>query len=692
MYCRNCGTRNDDTAHSCIKCGERLPNRRERRYDSVGTPDWVQLVGDFADSNGTERDTAFEALYNASHKSIYAYIRSYAGSADSYTDAVQNAYMTCWTKIDQLDDANKFLPWMKRIARNAYLDSVRKKSGQTAFGTISDNDGNDTDAEELLEDDTLLLPEDAVANKELHQLLLQSIDELSDAQRVVMKGFYFENIPVQELASELGVPANTIKTHLSRGRKNLARKVSSYANAYGLKLVPIAIVPFMTLLSKEDAYACELAAATTGSATVLSAIQQTLGVSTQTASTAATTASSASVVSTTAGSGGAASTVTSAAGSSFAVKAGAGILATAVAIGGASTYLHHKNAAVEEPTIAESAVTISTESAEPEVPQLSEEERIRMMMERAESEYGLVDNGDLTSPYYQYVPYAHKPDSDEVYPRDRYAVATGNYSGAEGIYAAFTEDMDLDGDLELVVLSRSLEEHPSMRTNIINETWNKWEFVLSIFDIDNNAVIVQNATICTIDEVHDISVPFDGYGLIIYMKSIDSTKEIIVHHYDYLYPSYEFNTVEVARLDAKIAGNNNILAYQYNDYEIQSVAKTWCLSERTFSFDPDLDTEFYDALDAMGLSISANNFNPECITSLHDHNTPGNAAYYVDIISDDEPDIEKICEVFTTTNIDMNTWHDYELRGATAEFDPSPYTSTLKTIVYNSDNIVYAVE
>jgi len=49
------------------------------------------------------------------------------------------------------------------------------------------------------------------------------MDQLSDAQRAAVTLFYYEDRSVDEVAGLLGMPENTVKTHLSRARATLRR-------------------------------------------------------------------------------------------------------------------------------------------------------------------------------------------------------------------------------------------------------------------------------------------------------------------------------------------------------------------------------------------------------------------------------------------------------------------------------------
>lgn len=258
MYCNNCGNLIPDDSKFCPKCGEKT--------DSL-----TDLVNNMKNGTPEKKNAAFTELFNLSYKPVFGYIQMYTKDKDMTEDVLQSAYMACWTKIGQLNDPSSFTAWMKKIAFNKFVERARREDDVSLFAVIEDSDGNEMSSEESLRDDAVLLPEDAVADKELHRLLLDSINALPLMQGIAVRGFYFEGKTIADLALECGTPVNTVKSNLLRGRKALLKPVSKYANANGLKLVPLSIIPLMLLLSKEDAYACELMAGS--GENVLQAIQ-----------------------------------------------------------------------------------------------------------------------------------------------------------------------------------------------------------------------------------------------------------------------------------------------------------------------------------------------------------------------------------------------------------------------------------
>lgn len=357
MYCRYCGAKLADDMTFCPKCGNKIWHPEEQSGADNSNPDWIQLVCRFTETTGEQKSAAFEQLYMAAYKPVFAYVQRYTQNRQASEDAVQSAFVICYEKIGQLENASNFLPWMKQVAYNEFLKTVRKYSKEVAITPISDEEGNETDSIDLKEDDTMLLPEDAYADNELQKLLLQSINELSESQRIIIKGFYFDNKPITKLAEELDMPVNTVKTNLSRGRKNLEKKAQSYANAYGLKLVPLAFIPFAAILAKKDVFAAELTATSQVGQTVWNNISRRLDMDVMNkGNSIAQGADNAdpnptdgiSIHSNTSGTDSAASkeSATSpvhSAGHSVAVKAVVGITVAAVAAGSIGVYSYHRN-------------------------------------------------------------------------------------------------------------------------------------------------------------------------------------------------------------------------------------------------------------------------------------------------------------------------------------------------------------
>lgn len=220
------------------------------------TIDFEQLVKQY---RKTKDPKLFQQLYEASYQPVYRYIYSLGRDQKQTEEALQNGYIVCYEKLNQLAEGAKFVPWLKTICYHEYLALV-KQQNKTLSTDLQDEDGDDQENNALVDANVMRMPEEAVAQKELKKILLTAINDLPDGQRIAVMRFYYDNASIQMIARELDVPENTIKSYLSRGRKTMGKKIGAYANAYGLRLAPIATVPFLASLFKTEVEASGLTA------------------------------------------------------------------------------------------------------------------------------------------------------------------------------------------------------------------------------------------------------------------------------------------------------------------------------------------------------------------------------------------------------------------------------------------------
>ena len=263
---------------------------------------------------------AIANLYQFSYQSIYLTIRSMLRTdEDAVLDLLQDSYIKAFQSLEQLDAPDKFVPWMKRIARNLTLDYLRK-SKPVLFSELSDSE--ETDIHDIPEDAPSALPENVVEQKDTARLLREILDSLPEGQRAVLAMHYYQDMSVKEIAGELGKSEGTVKAQLSTGRKSLQAKLRDFEKKYSVRLyslgsVPLGIWLFRNLFSESEG--------ATSDPTMLSNI---LGVTT--ASAAAM--ESAAVAGGTAAAAGAA-TATGATATGTAVATGAAVTGTAATTG-----------------------------------------------------------------------------------------------------------------------------------------------------------------------------------------------------------------------------------------------------------------------------------------------------------------------------------------------------------------------
>ncbi len=206
-----------------------------------------------ADYRGGRRD-AFTPLYEESSKYIYTCIygvmRGNENAQDAIGDIMQDTYVEISRSIGQLGNEDSFLAWAGRIAtRKCYAWLKKNKK----YVLLQEED----DTFENLADDENIIPEEVMQNREKQRLVRSIIDtQLTEMQKICIVSYYYNEQKQSEIARELGIPENTVKTNLSRAKAKIRDGVLDLEKRQGTRLYSVA--PLLLFLFKEDVEACNV--------------------------------------------------------------------------------------------------------------------------------------------------------------------------------------------------------------------------------------------------------------------------------------------------------------------------------------------------------------------------------------------------------------------------------------------------
>lgn len=144
-------------------------------------------------------------------------------------DLVAETVAKAWSAIGNLDDQDRFRPWLFRILHNTFVSDYRKKAIRPVETSFDKGHNSEDELASLLTeqcDDFLVWwsnPERAYFNDLLGDQLLAAIDELPDAFRSVVVLVNVEGFTYDETAAVLGVPPGTVRSRMKRGRTLLQK-------------------------------------------------------------------------------------------------------------------------------------------------------------------------------------------------------------------------------------------------------------------------------------------------------------------------------------------------------------------------------------------------------------------------------------------------------------------------------------
>lgn len=119
-------------------------------------------------------------------------------------DLAQDSLLKAYIRIDTLKDADKFRPWLLKIAYTTFLNS-RRALKETENMDSAVGISTDTTADGTFQ----------------YQELYSALNRLTPTERTSVTLYYLEGYSIKEVAEIIGVKSDTVKQHIYRGRQHL---------------------------------------------------------------------------------------------------------------------------------------------------------------------------------------------------------------------------------------------------------------------------------------------------------------------------------------------------------------------------------------------------------------------------------------------------------------------------------------
>jgi RNA polymerase sigma-70 factor (ECF subfamily) len=171
---------------------------------------------------------AWEVLVRRHSRRLYSLCHRYAGKGDWAEDLTQEAFLRIFRHLDQFRaESGSFTNWIIRITQNLLIDHYRKnRYAEQSLVAIGDSEeGNDERLENL--PSVQPSPHSEVESGETKMALRNALQQLSPPLRQAVTLRYLRELSYREMAVLLRVSDGTVKSRISRGRTELARKMES---------------------------------------------------------------------------------------------------------------------------------------------------------------------------------------------------------------------------------------------------------------------------------------------------------------------------------------------------------------------------------------------------------------------------------------------------------------------------------
>jgi RNA polymerase sigma-70 factor (ECF subfamily) len=164
---------------------------------------------------------AFDRLVGTYRRRVYALARSIVRDPATAEDVAQDVFVKLWKALPRYDGRAQLATWIYAITRNAAISALRRRRPEVSL--------DEPDVLAAAEAAGAHRPDAADGARDLDRALARLVDALPERQRQVVTLYYLEERSCDEVAAMLGMPVNTVKTHLHRARARLAAELGPAA-------------------------------------------------------------------------------------------------------------------------------------------------------------------------------------------------------------------------------------------------------------------------------------------------------------------------------------------------------------------------------------------------------------------------------------------------------------------------------
>lgn len=150
---------------------------------------------------------AFALLVNDRLTRLLRTAKAIVGNADDASEIVQETFMSAWVNLPSLRDGDRFDAWLNRILMNRSRDALRRRSRSKEIPMDLT----------VLDDAELSAPAAGVS------AISEAFARLSVDNRHILVLHHVHDLPLAEVAKQLGIPVGTAKSRLWSARRALER-------------------------------------------------------------------------------------------------------------------------------------------------------------------------------------------------------------------------------------------------------------------------------------------------------------------------------------------------------------------------------------------------------------------------------------------------------------------------------------
>ncbi len=156
---------------------------------------------------------AFGTLVDRYEPKISRYGMKFLSRNEDIQDIVQDIFLSAYQNIQGFNTAQRFSPWIYRIAHNTFINALKKHSHRPL--TLIDFDAL---VSHIVYEDPA---ESERTQKEMRAMIDKGLEQVAPKYKEVLILYYLEDMSYKEIAQVLHIPTSTVGIRLKRAKEAL---------------------------------------------------------------------------------------------------------------------------------------------------------------------------------------------------------------------------------------------------------------------------------------------------------------------------------------------------------------------------------------------------------------------------------------------------------------------------------------